>query len=160
MSARGGPTSSQASWRFSCASTGWGPGCWPEFVSWWFLVIGGGSQETFWWLTLPSSSFPLCWPLSSYESDNQLVPYNKDAAKTTSAHDAEELDTHDGLLKNYKSFHRLSGYQDREAMTSAYHELINLMLSQMPEDKNTHTHIRDPMGSEQNLGSLPAWAGW
>ena len=48
----------------------------------------------------------------------------------------DELNTHDGLLKNYKSFHVLSGDQDRKARTSAYHELINLMLSQMLEDKH------------------------
>ena len=48
----------------------------------------------------------------------------------------DELDTHDGLFKNYKSFHVLSGDQDCKARTSAYHELINLMLSQMLEDKH------------------------
>ena len=37
--------------------------------------------------------------------------------------------------QNYQSFHRLSGDQDREARLSAYHKLINLMLSQMTEDK-------------------------
>ena len=51
------------------------------------------------------------------------------------SHDTDELDTHDGLFKNYKSFHRLSGNQDPEARTSAYHELINLMLSQTSENK-------------------------
>ena len=70
------------------------------------------------------------------ETNTQLVPYNKDAAKATSACDGDELDTHDGLFKNYKSLHRLSGDQDCEARTSAYHELINLMLSQTSQDKH------------------------
>ena len=83
-------------------------------------------------------------PASSYYAEpypatnptnTQLVPYNKDAAKVPTTLDNDELDTHDGLFKNYKSFHRLSGEQDREARTSAYHELINLMLSQTSEDK-------------------------
>ena len=69
-------------------------------------------------------------------TNNQLVPYNKDAAKAMTARDGDELDIHDVLLKNYKSFSRLSGDQDREARTSAYHEVINLMLSQTSEDKH------------------------
>ena len=48
---------------------------------------------------------------------------------------ADDLETHDGLFKNYKSFHRLSGEQDRDARTSTYRDLINLMLSQTSEDK-------------------------
>ena len=109
----------------------------PEFVSWRFPVIGGGSQEI--------SDDLLCPPALSHYADrypatdptnNQLVAYNKDAAKATSARDGDELDIHDGLFKNYKSFHRLSGDQDLEARTSAYQELINLMLSQTSEDKH------------------------
>ena len=68
-------------------------------------------------------------------TNNQLVPYTKDAAKSKTTLDGKDLDTHDGLFQKYESFHRLSGDQDREARTSTYHELINLMLSQMTEDK-------------------------
>ena len=55
--------------------------------------------------------------------------------KSKTARDGDELDTHDSLFHNYQSFYRLSGDQDREARTSAYHEQINLMLSQTTEDK-------------------------
>ena len=71
-----------------------------------------------------------------YSTNIQLVPHNKDADKAMSPRDGDELDTHDGLFKKYKSFHRLSGDQDREARTSTYHELINLMLSRTSEDKH------------------------
>ena len=60
-------------------------------------------------------------------TNTQLVPYNENAAKAPTMRDNDELDTHDGLFKNYKSFHRLSRDQDQEARTSAYHELTNLM---------------------------------
>ena len=66
---------------------------------------------------------------------NQLVPYVKDSAKSTIVSEADELNTFDGLFQNYTSFHSLSGEQDKEAHTSAYHELMNLMLSQTTEDK-------------------------
>ena len=49
--------------------------------------------------------------------------------------DTDELDTQNGLFPNYQSFHRLSGDQDLEARTSAYHELMNLMLTQTTVDK-------------------------
>ena len=87
----------------------------------------------------------LCPPALSHYADpypatdptnTQLVPYNKDAAKAPTMHDNDELDTHDGLFKTHKSFHRLSRDQDREARTSAYHEFFNLMLSQTSEDKH------------------------
>ena len=68
-------------------------------------------------------------------TNNQLVPYNKDVAKAMSARNGNDLNTHEGLFTNYKSFHRLSGDHDREARTSTYHELIDLMLSQTLEDK-------------------------
>ena len=86
----------------------------------------------------------LCPPALSHYADpypatnptnTQLVPYHKDAAKVPTTHDNDELDTHDGRFKNYKSFHRISRDQDREARTSMYHELINLILSQTSEDK-------------------------
>ena len=46
------------------------------------------------------------------------MPYNKDAAKSTAVRDMEDFDTYDGLFKNYKSFHRLFGDQDRDARSS------------------------------------------
>ena len=83
----------------------------------------------------------VCPPALSHYADpfpdapvtsNQLVPYVKDSAKST---EADELNTFDGLFKYYTSFHSMSGDQDKEARTSAYHELMNLMLSQITEDK-------------------------
>ena len=47
-------------------------------------------------------------------TNNQLVPYTKDAVKSKTARDGDELDTHDGLFQNYQLFHRLSGDQDRQ----------------------------------------------
>ena len=87
----------------------------------------------------------VCLPALSHYADpfptsdvtnSQLVPYVKDAAKSKIVSDSDELNTHDGLFQNYQSFHRLSGDQDREAPTSAYHELMNLMLSQTTKDKH------------------------
>ena len=68
-------------------------------------------------------------------ANNQLYRYVKDSARSTIVSETDELNTHDGLFQNYASFHSLSGEQDREARTSAYHELMNLMLSQTTEDK-------------------------
>ena len=68
------------------------------------------------------------------QANDQLVPHNKDTAEGKTVLETNDLDTHDGL-ENYKSFHRLSGEQDRDARTSTYCELINLMLSQTSEDK-------------------------
>ena len=110
----------------------------------------------------------ICPPVLSHYADpypatdltnNQLVPYNEDAAKAMSAREGDELDTHDSLFKNYKSFHRLSGDQDRKAKTSAYHELINLMLSQTSEDKHliNVTAVRPKTGGpfHSNLEAQP-----
>ena len=49
------------------------------------------------------------------------------------SHYAEPLETY-GLFQNYRSVYRLSGDQDKEACTAAYHDLTNLMLSQTPEE--------------------------
>ena len=63
-------------------------------------------------------SYLVCPPALSHYADpypttdltnNQLVPYTKNAAKSETASDGDELDTHDGLFQNYQSFHRLSG---------------------------------------------------
>ena len=68
-------------------------------------------------------------------ANNQLVPYVKDSARSTIVSETDELHAHDGLFQNYASFHSLSAEQDREARKSAYHDLMNLMLSQTTEDK-------------------------
>ena len=67
-------------------------------------------------------------------TNKQFVSYVKDTAKSRIVCDTKELNTHDGLFQNYPSFHCLSGEQDREARTSANHDLMNLMLSQITED--------------------------
>ena len=86
----------------------------------------------------------VCPPALSHYADpfldapvtsNQLVPYVKDSAKSTIVSEAYELNTVDGLFQKCTSFHSLSGDQDKEARTSAYHELTNLMLFQTMVDK-------------------------
>ena len=81
----------------------------------------------------------VCLPVLSHYADpfpdapvtsTQLVPHAKDSAKSTIVSEADELNTFGGLFQNYTFFHSLSGEQDKEARTSAYHELMNLMLSQ------------------------------
>ena len=73
--------------------------------------------------------------LANEEENTQLVPYHKDPAEGKTVLAADDLETNHGLFKNYKSFHRLSGEQDRDDRTSAYRDLINRMLSQTSEDK-------------------------
>ena len=68
-------------------------------------------------------------------TNNQLVRYVKDSARSSIISETDELDTHNGLFQNYTSFHSLSGEQDRDPNISAYHELMNLMMSQTTEDK-------------------------
>ena len=60
-----------------------------------------------------------------------LPPSSSSAAPRVN--NIEPLKTY-GLFQNYQSFHRLSGDQDKEACTTAYHDLTNLMLSQTPEE--------------------------
>ena len=45
-----------------------------------------------------------------------------------------DLETFDKFV-NHRSFHRLSGDQDREARASAYQDMMNLMPAQTEEDK-------------------------
>ena len=73
-------------------------------------------------------------PLPDSTPSNQLVPYDRTSSSTAPrVSNIEPLDTH-GLFQNYQSFHRLSGDQDKEACTAAYHDLTNLMLSQTSEE--------------------------
>ena len=75
-------------------------------------------------------------PLPDSTPSNQLVPYDPTSSSSSAALrviNIEPLETY-GLFQNYQSFHRLSGDQDKEACTAAYHDLTNLMLSQTPED--------------------------
>ena len=72
-------------------------------------------------------------PIPDSAPNNQLVPYVRTSASTApTVHNSEPLETH-GLFQNYQSFHRLSGDTEKEACTAAYHDLTNLMLSQMEE---------------------------
>ena len=86
-------------------------------------------------------------------TNTQLVPYVKDVAKPKTISDTDELDTQNSLFQNYQSFHCLSGDQDCEPCTPAYHELTNLMLSQTTEDKQlinvsvTHPKSEGPFHS-------------
>ena len=74
-------------------------------------------------------------PLPDSMPSNQLVPYDPTSSSSTAPRviNVEPLETY-GLFQNYQSFHRLSGDQDKEACTAAYHDLTNLMLSQTPEE--------------------------
>ena len=85
-------------------------------------------------------------PLPDSTPSNQLVPYDPTAASSSAAMsgiNVEPLETH-GLFQNYQSFHRLSGDQDKEACTAAYHDLTNLMLSQTPEEVSPMFPLLDP----------------
>ena len=64
----------------------------------------------------------------------QLVPFQQPAAEDKTVLVSDDLETFDKFV-NHRSFHRLSGDQDREARVSAYQDLMNLMLAQTEEDK-------------------------
>ena len=72
-------------------------------------------------------------PLLDSTLSNQLVPYDRNSSSALRVSDLEALDRHGGLFQIYQSFHRLSGDQDKEACTTAYHDLTSLMLSQTSE---------------------------
>ena len=66
-------------------------------------------------------------------TSTQLVSVLRVSSTSPSLSTSDELETH-GIFQNYRSFHRMSGDQDREARASSYRELINLMLFQTSED--------------------------
>ena len=65
-------------------------------------------------------------PLPDSAPNNQLVPYVRTSSTTVpTVSNSEPLETHI-LFQNYQSFHRLSGDTEKEACTTAYHDLTNL----------------------------------
>ena len=72
---------------------------------------------------------------STTVDDSQLSadPTSSSSSTAPRVINIEPLETY-GLFQNYQSFHPLSGDQDKEACTAAYHDLTNLMLSQTPEE--------------------------
>ena len=87
-------------------------------------------------------------PIPDSVSNNQLVPYVRPSTSSTSSlKNNEPLETH-GLFQNYQSFHRLSGDNEKEACTTAYHDLTNLMLSQTEESSLINVYSARPKTDE------------
>ena len=87
-------------------------------------------------------------PIPDSVSNNQLVPYVRPSTSSTSSlKNSEPLETH-GLFQNYQSFHRLSGDNEKEACTMAYHDLTNLMLSQTEESPLMNVSSAHPKTEE------------
>ena len=87
-------------------------------------------------------------PIPDSVSNNQLVPYVRPSTSSTSSlKNSEPLETH-GLFQNYQSFHRLSGDNEKEACTTAYHDLTNLMLSQTEESPLINVSSAHPKTEE------------
>ena len=62
-----------------------------------------------------------------------LVPYvRQSTTSSSSVQHSKPLETH-GIFRNYQSFHRLSGDNEKEARTAAYYDLTSLMISQTDE---------------------------
>ena len=70
----------------------------------------------------------------SQEANSQLVPVQHTSDTSESVFTSDDPETH-SIFQNYRSFHKMSGDQDREARVSSYRDLMNLMLSQTSEDK-------------------------
>ena len=101
------------------------------------------SAEAFRTLFADFADFAVCPPAFSHYTDplldlnrtnSPLVLYVKHAAKSQMVRDSDELDTHGVPFQTISLFTVFSGDQDREVRSSVYHDLMNLMLSQMTED--------------------------
>ena len=90
------------------------------------------------------------------EANVQLVPAKCTSDMSKPLLPPDDLETHD-IFQNYKSFHRLSRYEDREARVSSYRNLVNLMLSKTSEDKQlinvTSSRTKSEGPSRSNLES-------
>ena len=90
-------------------------------------------QKLFADLAAPPALSHYADPIPDNTAHKQLVPYvRQSTTSSSSVKNSEPLETH-GLFKNYLSFHRLSGDNEKEARTAAYHDLTTLMLSQTDE---------------------------
>ena len=90
-------------------------------------------QKLFADLAAPPALSHYADPIPDNTAHKQLVPYvRQSTTSSSSVKNSEPLETH-GLFKNYLSFHRLSGDNEKEARTVAYHDLTTLMLSQTDE---------------------------
>ena len=87
-------------------------------------------------------------PIPDNTANKQLVPYvRQSTTSSSSVKNSEPLETH-GLFKNYQSFHRFSGDNEKEARTAAYHDLTTLMLSQTDEPQLINVSSTRPKTEE------------
>ena len=106
-------------------------------------------QKLFADLAAPPALSHYADPIPDSTANKQLVPYvRQSTTSSSSVKTSEPLETH-GLFKNYQSFHRLSGDNEKEARTAAYHDLTTLMLSQTDEPQlinvsSTRPKTEDP----------------
>ena len=106
-------------------------------------------QKLFADLAAPPALSHYADPIPDNTAHKQLVPYvRQSTTSSSSVKNSEPLETH-GLFKNYQSFHRLSGDNEKEARTAAYHDLTTLMLSQTDEPQlinvsSTHPKTEEP----------------
>ena len=106
-------------------------------------------QKLFADLAAPPALSHYADPIPDNTAHKQLVPYvRQSTTSSSSVKNSEPLETH-GLFKNYLSFHRLSGDNEKEARTAAYHDLTTLMLSQTDEPQlinvsSTRPKTEDP----------------
>ena len=90
-------------------------------------------QKLFADLAAPPALSHYADPIPDSTATTQLVPYvRQSTTSSSSVKNSEPLETH-RLFRNYQSFHRLSGDNEKEARTAAYYDLTSLMISQTDE---------------------------
>ena len=105
-------------------------------------------QKLFADLAAPPALSHYADPIPDNTANKQLVPYvRQSTTSSSSVKTSEPLETH-GLFKNYQSFHRLSGDNEKEARTAAYHDLTTLMLSQTDEPQLINVSSTRPKTEE------------
>ena len=105
-------------------------------------------QKLFADLAAPPALSHYADPIPDNMAHKQLVPYvRQSTTSSSSVKNSEPLETH-GLFKNYLSFHRLSGDNEKEARTAAYHDLTTLMLSQTDEPQLINVSSTRPKTEE------------
>ena len=105
-------------------------------------------QKLFADLAAPPALSHYADPILDNTAHKQLVPYvRQSTTSSSSVKNSEPLETH-GLFKNYQSFHRLSGDNEKEARTAAYHDLTTLMLSQTDEPQLINVSSTRPKTEE------------